>query len=80
MPRVGLEPTHLSAGDFESPASTNFATWAGEKERYYKRFFDFVNGMCFFFFIFLFTLCFLNRFIFGVVGNKMFRQLVLAFF
>ena len=28
MPRVGLEPTHLAAGDFESPASTNFATWA----------------------------------------------------
>ena len=25
VPRVGLEP----AGDFESPASTNFATWAG---------------------------------------------------
>lgn len=29
VPRVGLEPTHLAAGDFESPASTNFATWAG---------------------------------------------------
>ena len=28
VPRVGLEPTHLAAGDFESPASTNFATWA----------------------------------------------------
>lgn len=25
MPRVGLEPTRLAAGDFESPASTNFA-------------------------------------------------------
>lgn len=33
VPRVGLEPTHLAAGDFESPASTNFATWAGEKVR-----------------------------------------------
>ena len=31
VPRVGLEPTHLSAGDFESPASTNFATWASEE-------------------------------------------------
>ena len=31
VPRVGLEPTHLAAGDFESPASTNFATWAGEE-------------------------------------------------
>lgn len=32
VPRVGLEPTHLAAGDFESPASTNFATWAGDEE------------------------------------------------
>ena len=31
VPGVGLEPTHLAAGDFESPASTNFATWAGEE-------------------------------------------------
>ena len=31
VPRVGLEPTHLAAGDFESPASTNFATWASEE-------------------------------------------------
>ena len=31
VPRVGREPTHLAAGDFESPASTNFATWAGEE-------------------------------------------------
>lgn len=28
VPGVGLEPTHLAAGDFESPASTNFATRA----------------------------------------------------
>ena len=28
VPRAGLEPARLSAGDFESPASTNFATWA----------------------------------------------------
>ena len=31
VPRVGLEPTHLAAGDFESPVSTNFTTWAGRK-------------------------------------------------
>ena len=30
VPRVGLEPTHLAAGDFESPVSTNFTT-AAEK-------------------------------------------------
>ena len=35
MPRVGLEPTHLAAGDFESPASTNFATWAGVEVAHY---------------------------------------------
>ena len=35
MPRVGLEPTHLAAGDFESPASTNFATWAGVEMAHY---------------------------------------------
>ena len=29
VPRAGLEPARLSAGDFESPASTYFATWAG---------------------------------------------------
>ena len=28
MPRAGLEPAHLAAGDFESPASTDSATWA----------------------------------------------------
>ena len=28
VPRVGLEPTLLTEGDFESPASTNSATWA----------------------------------------------------
>ena len=40
VPRVGLEPTHLAAGDFESPASTNFATWAVLKGRYYNAFFE----------------------------------------
>ena len=28
VPGAGLEPAHLAAGDFESPASTNFATRA----------------------------------------------------
>ena len=28
VPREGLEPTLLTEGDFESPVSTNFATWA----------------------------------------------------
>ena len=28
VPGAGLEPASLSAGDFESPASTNFATRA----------------------------------------------------
>jgi hypothetical protein len=28
VPRAGLEPARLAAGDFESPASTCFTTWA----------------------------------------------------
>lgn len=28
VPGAGLEPAHLAAGDFESPASTDFATRA----------------------------------------------------
>ena len=31
VPGVGLEPTRLAAGDFESPASTSFATRAAAK-------------------------------------------------
>ena len=31
VPEVGLEPTSLAAGDFESPASTNSATRATQK-------------------------------------------------
>lgn len=30
VPGAGLEPAHLAAGDFESPASTDFATRAAE--------------------------------------------------
>ena len=33
VPRDGLEPSYLAAGDFESPASTNFATWALEDKK-----------------------------------------------
>jgi hypothetical protein len=29
VPGAGIEPAHLSVGDFESPASTNFTTRAG---------------------------------------------------
>ena len=29
VPKAVLEPARLAAGDFESPASTYFATWAG---------------------------------------------------
>jgi hypothetical protein len=30
VPGAGIEPARLAAGDFESPASTNFTTRAGE--------------------------------------------------
>ena len=32
MPKAGLEPARLAAGDFESPASTNFTTPATREE------------------------------------------------
>ena len=35
VPRAGLEPARLAAGDFESPESTNFTTWASCEESYY---------------------------------------------
>ena len=31
VPEAGLEPAHLAAGDFESPASTNSATRATQR-------------------------------------------------
>lgn len=34
VPRDGLEPSHLAAGDFESPVSTNFTTAAGKECNY----------------------------------------------
>ncbi len=46
VPGAGIEPARLAAGDFESPASTNFTTRAGsprsiaaaEKDRHYTAF------------------------------------------
>ena len=32
VPGAGIEPARLAAGDFESPASTNFTTRAGRSE------------------------------------------------
>jgi hypothetical protein len=32
VPGAGIEPARLAAGDFESPASTNFTTRAGTSE------------------------------------------------
>ena len=32
VPEAGIEPARLAAGDFESPASTNFTTRAGIRE------------------------------------------------
>lgn len=39
VPGAGIEPARLAAGDFESPASTNFTTrayskWVGIKNTY----------------------------------------------
>jgi S-sulfo-L-cysteine synthase (O-acetyl-L-serine-dependent) len=33
VPEAGIEPARLAAGDFESPASTNFTTRAGMRDR-----------------------------------------------
>ena len=45
VPGAGIEPARLAAGDFESPASTNFTTRAGgraerlrQRERHCKAF------------------------------------------
>ncbi len=35
VPEAGIEPARLAAGDFESPASTNFTTRADCEERNY---------------------------------------------
>ena len=34
VPGAGLEPARLAAGDFESPESTNFTTWATLQAHY----------------------------------------------
>ena len=39
VPEAGIEPARLAAGDFESPASTNFTTRADCEERDYDIFF-----------------------------------------
>ncbi len=33
MPRIGLEPTHLTAPEPKSGVSTNFTTWADDKAK-----------------------------------------------
>ena len=38
VPEAGIEPARLAAGDFESPASTNFTTRADCEERDYDIF------------------------------------------
>ena len=35
VPGAGIEPARLAAGDFESPASTNFTTRARGRVKYY---------------------------------------------
>ena len=40
VPEAGIEPARLAAGDFESPASTNFTTRADCEERDYDIFFS----------------------------------------
>ena len=36
VPEAGIEPARLAAGDFESPASTNFTTPAKSKRANYR--------------------------------------------
>ena len=44
VPEAGIEPARLAAGDFESPASTNFTTRADCEERDYDIFFSGFGG------------------------------------
>ena len=46
VPGAGIEPARLAAGDFESPASTNFTTRATHQAFKYSRAFEFLpaNG------------------------------------
>ena len=39
VPEAGIEPARLAAGDFESPASTNFTTRADCEDSDYDTFF-----------------------------------------
>jgi len=47
VPEAGIEPARLAAGDFESPASTNFTTRATRLASEYSRAFEFLpaNGL-----------------------------------
>jgi hypothetical protein len=47
VPGVGLEPTHLAAADFESAASTDFATRACPGLQYYIIPFNFLHNYFF---------------------------------
>ncbi len=40
VPEAGIEPARLAAGDFESPASTNFTTRADCEDSDYDIFFS----------------------------------------
>jgi hypothetical protein len=40
VPEAGIEPARLAAGDFESPASTNFTTRADCEDSDYDIFFE----------------------------------------
>ena len=44
VPEAGIEPARLAAGDFESPASTNFTTRANCEESDYDIFYSCFEG------------------------------------
>ena len=44
VPEAGIEPARLAAGDFESPASTNFTTRADCEDSDYDIFFSGFGG------------------------------------
>ena len=46
VPEAGIEPARLAAGDFESPASTNFTTRADCEDDNYDIFLAGFGGVC----------------------------------
>ena len=46
VPGAGIEPARLAAGDFESPASTNFTTRARERRAILWHRFFIVQACC----------------------------------